>query len=273
MKRIFFWIMALVITLSAAVYQRRTGPTHPLGGQVSINDSRISFRLERNPVTGEDYEFEIKVPNPDIQGYILYRRFKTDENWTKLPLERKEMVLVGRLPTQPPAGKLEYRVFLVGGEKEVSLSGEKSIIIRFKGAVPEAVLIPHVIVMFLAMLFSTRAGIEALDRKSNPRKLALWTAGLLFTGGMILGPIVQKYAFGALWTGFPLGFDLTDNKTLIAMVGWLAAVIAGRGGKPARGWVLGASILLLVAFLIPHSLLGSELKYPEAANQELIRTH
>jgi hypothetical protein len=78
---------------------------------------------------------------------------------------------------------------------------------------------------------------------------------------MILGPLVQKYAFGALWTGFPFGYDLTDNKTLIAFLGWIAAWIAGRKGKPARGWVLGASILLLVVYLIPHSLFGSELDY------------
>ncbi len=263
MKKTIFWIIALLITLSSAFYQRLTGPTHPVRGKASIDNSQISYRLARNPVTGEDYEFELTVPNPDIRGYVLFRRFKTGENWTKLPLLRKEDILMGRLPTQPPAGKLEYRVLLVSGNKDVSLTGRKPIIIRFKGAVPSLILLTHVIVIFLAMLVSTRAGIEALDRKSNPRKLALWAAGLLFVGGMILGPIVQKYAFGALWTGFPLGFDLTDNKTLIAMVGWLAAVIAGRGNKPARGWVLGASILLLVAFLIPHSLLGSELEYPD----------
>ena len=34
-------------------------------------------------------------------------------------------------------------------------------------------------------------------------------------GGMILGPIVQKYAFGAYWTGIPFGHDLTDAKNLV----------------------------------------------------------
>jgi hypothetical protein len=129
--------------------------------------------------------------------------------------------------------------------------------------VPAAILLAHIIIIFLAMLFSARAGIEALDRRGNPRKLVLWTVGLLFVGGLILGPVVQKYAFGEFWTGFPLGKDLTDTKILIAMAGWIAAVFAGRGGKPARRWVLGASILLLVVFLIPHSLLGSELDYSE----------
>ena len=80
-------------------------------------------------------------------------------------------------------------------------------------------------------------------------------------GGMIFGPIVQYYAFGSFWTGVPFGWDLTDNKTLIAMIGWVTAFITTRRSKRAPGWVLGASILMLVTFLIPHSLLGSQLDY------------
>jgi hypothetical protein len=43
---------------------------------------------------------------------------------------------------------------------------------------------------------------------------------------MILGPVVQKFAFGEYWTGFPFGTDLTDNKTLIAFIGWIIALVA-----------------------------------------------
>jgi hypothetical protein len=81
---------------------------------------------------------------------------------------------------------------------------------------------------------------------------------------------VQKFAFGSLWTGFPFGYDLTDNKTLIAFIGWVIALIAGRKGKPARGWVLAAAILLLIVFLIPHSLLGSELDYSEVSKPQSV---
>jgi hypothetical protein len=158
---------------------------------------------------------------------------------------------------------MEYKIVLSSRGKEISLTGDTPVIIRFKDPVPSILLLPHIIIMFLAMLFSTRAGIEALNPKGNPRKLALWTTGLLLVGGLILGPLVQKFAFGALWTGFPFGHDLTDNKTLIAMIGWIAALIAGRGGKPARWWVLGASILLMAVYLIPHSVLGSELDYSQ----------
>lgn len=261
MKKAALWILAILITMFAAVYQKMTGPTYPLRGKALLNDMEISYELARSHETGKNYGIVINTSSKEIDGFVVFKRFKTQDPWTKLVMEKKENLLLASLPYQPPAGKLAYKVILSCKEKEISLSGEEPVIIRFKGEVPQAILIPHIIIIFLAMLFSTRAGIEALDRSSNPRKLALWAAGLLFVGGIILGPIVQKYAFGALWTGFPFGFDLTDNKTLIAMLGWTVALIAGRKGKPARGWVLGASILLLVIFLIPHSLLGSELDY------------
>lgn len=256
-------MIAFLITFSAALYQRMTGPTHPLRGTAVLNGTEIAYRIERDPETTSDYELRINIPHREITGTILYKRHKTDDPWIQTAMTREEDVLVGRLPKQPAAGKLEFKVSLASQGEEISLTGDKPVIIRFKDPVPGILLLPHIIIMFLAMLFSTRAGIEALNPKGNPRKLALWTTGLLLVGGFILGPLVQKFAFGDLWTGFPFGYDLTDNKTLIAMIGWIVALIAGRRGKPARWWVLGASILLMAVFLIPHSLLGSELDYSQ----------
>jgi hypothetical protein len=261
MRKTLLWILAILITLAAAVYQRMTGPTYAYGGKVDVGGTEIKFKLPRSAEIIKDCEVSVEVPGPDIIGKVKYKRYKTEDHWTEVPMERKGDKLVASLPKQPMAGKLAYTVLLVKDEKEVSLTGADPIVIRFKGVVPMVVLIPHVLIMFLAMLFSTRAGLAALDRKSNPRKLAIWAFALLFIGGFILGPLVQHFGFGPYWTGFPLGFDLTDNKTLIAMIGWIIALIAGRKGKPARGWVLAAAILLLVVYSIPHSLLGSELDY------------
>jgi hypothetical protein len=269
MKKVLLWAIAFLITASAAVFQHMTGPSYAIRGKTVLTNTEIRYSLERSHETTSDLEIRIEAQNKEINGHILYKRHKTDDPWTRISLLREEDYLVGSLPKQPAAGKLEYKVILASQNSEVSLSGENPVIIRFKDPVPGAILIPHVIIMFLAMLFSTRAGIEALNPKGNPRKLALWTAGLLLVGGFILGPLVQKFAFGQLWTGFPLGSDLTDNKTLLAVIGWIAAVIAGRGGKPARWWVLGASILLFAVYLIPHSLLGSELEYSEASVSSL----
>ncbi len=263
MKNALFWLLAFVITVSSAIYQRMTGPTYPVRGRVTIENSEVKFRLKRTHGGETDHRVEVKVNDSEVTGVLKWKRYKTTDEWATVQMQREDVVLAAMLPNQPPAGKLQYKVLVTKNEKEISLSSEEPIIIRFKGSVPAGVLVPHIIFMFAAMLFSTQAAIEALRPSRNPRKLAIWTLGLLAVGGMILGPVVQQYAFGALWTGFPFGTDLTDNKTLIAFIGWIIAVIAGRGGKPARGWVIAAFVILMTIYLIPHSMMGSELDYSQ----------
>jgi hypothetical protein len=156
-----------------------------------------------------------------------------------------------------------YYVYLEYQSTSVSLTGEDPVILRYKGPVPAWVLIPHVLFMFMAMLLSNRAGLESLDRNGNSKKYLKWVIGLFFIGGFILGPVVQKYAFGEFWTGVPFGWDLTDNKTLLGMLGWLYAWIRNRKGHTSRGAILFAAFLLLAVYLIPHSMFGSELDYTQ----------
>lgn len=268
MRKIVFWILAVVITAATLFYQRVTGPTYELRGKTSLAGTNIKFELPRSHEISSDCEIAVRVVSPEIFGRLLYKRFKTSDPWTEIPLSRQGESLVGYLPRQPMAGKLAYRVLLSDQEQEISLSGEDPVVIRFKGEVPMAVLILHVLVIFSSMLLSTRAGLAVLEGRKNLQRLALATTILLFVGGFILGPLMQKFAFDAWWTGFPLGKDLTDTKTLAAMVLWIAALVKGRRGKPNRAWVLAASILTLVVFLIPHSLLGSELKYTDVPSLE-----
>jgi hypothetical protein len=72
--------------------------------------------------------------------------------------------------------------------------------------------------------------------------------------------LVQYYAFGDLWTGIPFGWDLTDNKTLIALIFWILAVVMNRKEEKPFYTILAAIVLLLI-FSIPHSLFGSNLDY------------
>jgi hypothetical protein len=78
---------------------------------------------------------------------------------------------------------------------------------------------------------------------------------------------MQYYAFDTWWTGWPVGTDLTDNKTAVAFIVWIIAAIALYKAKNPRRWVLGAAIVLIVVYLIPHSVLGSELDYKELDKQ------
>jgi hypothetical protein len=262
MKKTLFWFLAFVITATSAVYQRMTGPTYPVRGKAALASGMVSFKLPRSAEITSDCKVALEIPDPEVGGRLFYRRFKTNDPWTETVMIREQNRLVGLLPKQPMAGKLVYRVVLTDRGKDIPIGGDQEIVIRFKGHAPLPLLIAHVLVIFAAMLFSTRAGLAALDRKSSPQRLAVWTAVLFFVGGFILGPLMQKFAFGAWWTGFPLGKDLTDSKTLFAMLAWIVALVAGRGGKKNRAWVLAASVVTLLVFLIPHSVLGSELKYP-----------
>jgi hypothetical protein len=259
MRRFGLWILAVVITLVAAVYQRITGPTYPVHGKVTLGESIIKFKLPRSAETTGNCDVTVKAVDPSVSGSLFFRRHNSGNVWTEVSMVRQEDRLTGSIPRQPAAAKLDYRIVLRRDMQEVSLTGTKSVVIRFKGVVQPWVLIPHILVMFLAMLFSTRAGLEALGSSGNPRQLALWTVALLFVGGILLGGVVQWQSFGSFWTGVPLGLDLTDNKTLLVLVVWIAALIAGRRGKPARAWVVAAAIVLLAVYLIPHSLLGTEL--------------
>jgi len=260
MKRGLFWFLAVVITLGSAVYQRRTGPTYPLRVEAGFGGAADGFELPRSAETTGDAEVTVPAPAP-IEGWLEWKRFKTEDDWSVVHLEREGGRLSGRLPRQPAAGKLVYRLHLRPGPDSSLVAAAGPAVIRFKDPVPAWLIIPHILVMFAGMLLSTAAGLAALDKKRHPRRFVLWTVALLFFGGFILGPLVQKFAFGVAWSGFPVGTDLTDNKTLVAFVFWIAALVAGRKGRPARPFVIAASLVTLIIFLIPHSLLGSELDY------------
>ncbi len=255
-------LIALVITLSAAVYQRSTGPTYPLSGNFRIAGSECTYSLPRSQGEEGDKRIALEIDADTLSLSLVYRRYKTDEDWIRLPMKYDSGVYYADLPQQPPAGKLEYFIVYREHGNRTIIPGEETVVIRFRGAVPAGFLLPHIFFMFFAMFLSNLSGLEALTKRRRLLHLVMLTTVFLFIGGMILGPVVQKYAFGAFWTGIPWGYDLTDNKTLFAMIGWIAALVqVVRGSTRSRWWVIGAAILLLLVYSIPHSMLGSELDY------------
>jgi hypothetical protein len=80
-------------------------------------------------------------------------------------------------------------------------------------------------------------------------------------GGLFLGPVVQKFAFDAFWTGWPFGTDLTDNKTALAALAWLPATLLALRNRPLRVAVIVGWLVMMGVFLIPHSLRGSQIDW------------
>lgn len=255
-----FWLAAIAITLSAAVYQRLTGPTHPKRLELTTNIETYKIRLIRSHGGTRDCELAFNIPDTTIHAELLYKRYPTTDDWTKVKLQRVDAKLIAFLPHQPPAGKLEYKMQFYQNDKILNKADDFHVVIRFKGAVPKGVLIPHVLLMFFAMMLSNLSGILALANHDKMQLYTNITFVFLLIGGMIFGPIMQKFAFGEYWTGFPYGKDLTDNKTLIAFIFWIIAIVAN-WKKRNRTWIIMASIITLAIYMIPHSMFGSELNY------------
>ena len=164
MNKILFWTLAVVLTLSAAVYQRLTGPTYPKRISIKIDTVEIKGKLVRSNNTGENATVVLKIVPEEVSATLFYKRFPTNEEFSPQPFERNGSNLEAFLPSQPPAGKLQYYLILEKNGTSVNLFKEDPITIRFKGAVPGVILIPHILFMFFAMLFSSLAGIFALGK-------------------------------------------------------------------------------------------------------------
>jgi len=280
MKKVLIWIFAIIITIAAAFYQRITGPTYPVKKQITIDEQTYIIKLLRS--LDHDNKASLKLPINDttIKVMVLFHRYKINEPYDTIifsdqparePRRGFMKLIFGKsefenpykmavLPDQPPAGKLQYYLVFNDKNKISELCKEKPIVIRFKGKVPAWALIPHIITIFLAMLFANLSGLMAAFNVNNYRKNLNIALIMLIISGFIFGPIVQKFAFGAFWTGVPFGWDLTDNKVLFAFL-FLLLAFFGNKKKERRWLIIIASISVLIIFSIPHSMFGSELNY------------
>jgi len=264
MKRstgILLWLFAILMMGVIFVYQRTTGPTYPFRGEIRINDQTINYRLPRSHTTRFDSLVEIKVNNESIQGRIVYKRFKSYDRLDTIPMLLNNGFLAACFPDQPYAGKIQYKVILTDNNGNDYQLSDDFIVTRFKGKVPLGILLTHIAFMVMAMIFSFRTGLEALFKGRHTFSFTIFTLIFLFLGGLIFGPIVQKYAFDAYWTGWPWGHDLTDNKTAVSFLFWLIAFFVLKKNPKNVVWPLLASAILLLVYLIPHSVLGSEIDH------------
>jgi hypothetical protein len=262
----WLWAAAVLVTLAATAWQRLSDPTRPVSGEAAVEGRSVPWRLLTSGISGEPLRVEIAVPEAVLTGTLRWRRFPTGEPFDGISMLREDDRLVALLPTQPPAVKVEYYLVLAARSGLVRVPEDQPVVLRFRGRVPRLLLVPHVVILFLTMVLALRAGLGAAFVLPDTLRLSWATLGGLTLGGMILGPIVQKLAFDAFWTGWPLGDDLTEDKMLVAWLFWVVAVVALRGARSAadrfaRTTTLAATVVTLAVFVVPHSLGGSPFDY------------
>lgn len=288
--RLALWVVAFLLAGSAMVYQRATGPTYPLKRSFTLDGVKHKYEFLRSHETteGAPVRLELPVGAPHVDAVLHWRRFPTQDAYESVPMQETRVRTTTKedgepvvsqsvhyealLPQQPAAGKLEYYVTVESAEGSQRLpAGDEVALLRYKDPVPDQILVPHVTAMILVIIVGMRAGLSAIFDPRTTRRYA-WVAFILMTvGGMTLGPLVQKYAFGEYWTGFPWGGDWTDNKMLVMWLAWLVAcVVLGASTKSVtsigRAATVVAALVMTGVYLIPHSMGGSQLDY-EAIEQ------
>ena len=275
MKKGLLWVLAVLLAAAAMIYQRSTGPTYEFKGRLEHDGESYKYELLRSHETTGGAKIELpKIEGADYNATLHYKRYQTEDSMTSLAFALDaDDKFVAQLPVQPAAGKMEYYITgSIDGETfTIPQEGEKDIVLRYKDPVPDYLLIPHVTMMIIVIIFGIRAGLGSAFNDGTMRKWTIVAFGAMTLGGMILGPLVQKFAFGEYWTGFPYGGDFTDNKMLIMWLAW-ALALAIIGFKPkkkegiSRAAVIFAAIVMTGVYLIPHSMGGSTLDY-EAVDQ------
>lgn len=283
MKKILYWIFAVLLTLSAVVYQRYTGPTKPkrVVFELNGNEYKTSFpRSLETSLTTDSFNysldefinkgyvidnsfskinFKLNPVNDSLNIKVYARAYPSGVSLVVLETTRDSSGYYHFLiPSQPPAGKMIYYPVFQEGNSYINPTEHYGIIVRFKSQVPAGILIPHILFMFLAMFISNYILISSLLSNNDLLKKGIIVVAFITIGGLVLGPFVQKYAFGQYWTGWPFGEDLTDNKTLFAFFIWVTALYFYYKNRTKRWILLIASIIMLLIYSIPHSTAGSE---------------
>jgi hypothetical protein len=200
----------------------------------------------------------------------------SNEIRTRTMLEIGTGLYEGYLPELAKGTKIKYWITAsndAGARVRVPGDPGSFGVLRYKGKASKIVIGAHVAFMFGAFFFmamSFLAAIEILrgrEDKRNAVRAARWAIVTSFVGGWPLGFLLNYQTFGMLWEGFPFGHDITDNKTQVIFILWLASLLLVRGsfagggeekdrlGRKAFAWaVVACFVVSLALFILPHSI-------------------
>ena len=262
-RGVVLWIVAVAVGVFAGVWQRRTGPSYPWRGRLVAGGVEAAVSLPRSHVTTSPARVALPAPGAGMRGTLYWRRYPSGDAFAGVAMRAEGDTLAAALPVQAPAQMVEYYAELASaaGETRIVPPTGRAVVLRWRDPIPSWLLISHITVMMLALVLGARAGLAAAFEGDRYRLLALLTLAAIALGGLVLGPATERAAFGTWWTGLPFGRDVTDDKTLLAFVAWVAAVYAGgRRWRRAPALVLLACVVMLAVYLIPHSVAGSRLQ-------------
>ncbi len=257
---------------------------------ISHTENGITFEMTTVPTAPEDSLVKIPIRitgniEPNLRLSFRLAKYGQDETtelrrYQNVPLSVADSaagLYYGEVSTGAK-GREQYYYFEIrdntGGYRAgLRRADGGPFVVKFIGHVPWLVLVGHVGMMILTVFFLVLGFLHSMplirgSQNRQPMALYFFLATLCaFLGGYPLGSAMNHYAFAAAWEGVPFGTDATDNKTQLLFAYLLFVTLAGIGSlskgrlghdiypPKALGWLgVGAFVLMLAIYLIPHSI-------------------
>jgi len=258
------FLLSLLITIFILLFQRITGPTYPRKFIINDNQVKLKTILIRSANNNKKAQIVINGTINNISAKLFYKKYKFEKNYNSVNFSKINNKLIAYLEPLPAGGKYEYYILVNNHNSGITYKSPKTII-RFKNPVPTSFILLHIIFIFSGFFMSSLTFIESITKKNSINsilKKVKYSIILFFIGGLIFGPIIQKYAFNVWWSGFPFNIDLTDNKMLILQIFWTYFYYKAKKTNNLK-YIIYGFILIVLVFLVPHSILGSEYDFKE----------
>ncbi len=264
------YVAALALTILMLGIARRISTRHPTDHSAEAGGITLSHRTVTEDF-GDGPRIDMKATSTEGLVAIVFYSQVDGGPYTADSLSRMPDGFSAILPVLEKGKRWYYHIKAYQSEKErAKFPPGPDQFIKFKGHVPAYILVPHIFCMFATIFFGLLTVISSInavkgkaDIKQSVRYL-LWTVIFAFIGSFPLGYIVAYLAFGQGWSGIPIGWDITDNKTVILFLFWLVTFILARKGlkgermviskKAYMSLVLTSLIVTFIAFVIPHSI-------------------
>lgn len=285
--RLFRVATAIVLTLALLYIARNTSRGRP--EELSYKTDGVAFEYTTVPkvIVGDTANIAIEVSGDITEdAYVALRRAKPHHRAPlkklddymivrMLPFDTADAVYYAEIPAGEKGGRTYY-YFQVRQNRQVLaewLPDGGPFVLKFFGEVPSTILVTHIILMFATVFCVVMAAIRAVPltrgegRVHDMARCMFMAAVFAFFGGYPFGWAMNWYAFGVVWEGVPFGTDATDNKTQLLFL-YLVFVTLSSMGSLTRGRLghdlfskrtlgrlgIGALILMLLIYLIPHSI-------------------
>ena len=218
--------------------------------------------------------FSVNKDNPVKKVELLYKEKKEHEFQQSEFVRLKDTFIYNDfMPGLPKGKRFFYSIRIEDSKGDVLVlpptaeQKERPVYyyVTYEGHPGRVWLILHIVLAIGAIIYwihtfyycicHLQTGQEIFFRKAY--NSAFWGNVAFFIFAVPLGCLIAVQTFGKPWTGIPVGWDITDNKSLITLVFYTVALLGARFRIfTARTFaVLGivGLILTIIVYNIPHS--------------------